>query len=231
MNTAMWGLGKGVGDTLSYKDAKGHEFTVQIVALLAGSVLQGKIIINEADFVARYPDVAGYRYFLVDAPPARATEVGATLTRQLEPRGLALETAQARFAAFSRVQNTYIGIFTVLGGLGVLLGTAGLGVLVARHVFERKGELGLMQALGFRQGALRSMVIGEHSALLLGGMILGVLSALIAVWPSLRSASHELPLGFMSMLLAGIAGAGLLVCASAATLALRGKLLDAVRRE
>ncbi len=231
MNTAMWGLGKGVGDTLSYKDSKGNEFTVQIVALLAGSVLQGKIIINEADFVARYPDVAGYRYFLIDAPPARAAEVGATLTRQLEPRGLALEPAKDRFAAFSRVQNTYIGIFTILGGLGVLLGTAGLGVLVARHVLERKGELGLMQALGFRQGALRGMIIGEHTSLLLGGVLLGVLSALLAVWPSLQSASHELPLGFMSVLLVGIAAFGLLVCAAAATMALRGRLLDAVRRE
>jgi ABC-type antimicrobial peptide transport system permease subunit len=129
------------------------------------------------------------------------------------------------------VQNTYIGIFTVLGGLGVLLGTAGIGVLVARHVLERKGELGLMQAVGFTPGALRNMVIGEHSALLLGGVFLGVLSAALAVWPNLQQSAQGLPIGFLVKLIMGITAFGLAVCAVAAAMALRGRLVDAVRKE
>ena len=231
MNTAMWGLGIGVGDTLSYKDAGGAEFKVKLVGLLAGSVLQGKVIISEKNFLAKLPDAAGYRFFLLDAPVAKAKDVSADLTKQLEQRGLALELANDRFNAFSAVQNTYIGIFTVLGGLGVLLGTAGIGVLVARHVMERRGELGLMQALGFKPSGLLSMIVGEHGALLLAGVILGVISAGLAVWPSLQHSAHDLPLGFMGVLVLAIIVCGLLVCTAAASSAMRGRLLDAVRKE
>ncbi len=229
--TAMWGLGKGVGDKLTYQDSQGRDFDVVIVGLLAGSVLQGKVIVDEAAFLEKHPNAPGYRFFLIDAPPERAEEVSAHLTRQLEQRGLALETARARLEAFLSVQNTYIGIFTVLGGLGVLLGTAGLGVLVARHVLERRGELGLMQALGFRRAALRGMVLGEHALLLAAGLLLGIVCAVVAVWPSVRQSAQDLPWGFLGWLWLAVLLFGLVACAAAVLGAVRGRLLDAIRRE
>ena len=229
--TAMWGLGKGVGDTLDYQDASGNTFQVKIVGLLAGSVLQGKMIITEQAFLAKYPDAAGYRFFLIDAPREQAVEIAAHLTRQLEQRGLALETAKQRLELFMSVQNTYIGIFTVLGGLGVLLGTAGIGVLIARHVLERRGELGLMQALGFQPGSLRLMILGEHSVLLVLGVILGAATAALAVIPQLIGSSGSLPVAFLVELIAGVLIFGLLVCVIAVSSAVRGKLTEALRRE
>jgi len=229
--TAMWGLGKGVGDTLDYQDASGNTFQAQIVGLLAGSVLQGKMIISEQAFLAKYPDTAGYRFFLLDAPRDQSAEVAAHLTRQLEPRGLALEPARQRLDMFLSVQNTYIGIFTVLGGLGVLLGTAGIGVLIARHVLERRGELGLMQALGFRAGALRGMILGEHAVLLVLGVLLGAGTAALAVMPQLIGRVGGLPVVFLSLLVAAVLGFGLVVCVIAVTTAVRDRLTDAIRRE
>lgn len=229
--TAMWGLGKGVGDTLSYTDSQGREFQVKLVGLLAGSVLQGKLIISEQDFLAKYPDTAGYKFFLIDAAANNGQAVLSHLTKQLETRGLALETTTARLEAFSAVQNTYIGIFTVLGGLGVLLGTAGLGVLAARNVLERRGEFGLMQALGFLPAALRRMVLSEHVALLVTGLLLGLVSAAIAVWPNVKQSGGALPWGFLLWLNLGILAFGVFVCWLAARMALSGKLLDAVRKE
>ena len=216
---------------MDYQDSAGNTFQVKIVGLLAGSVLQGKMIISEKDFLSKYPDVAGYRFFLIDAKPEQAAEVSAHLTRQLEQRGLALEPAKQRLELFLSVQNTYIGIFTVLGGLGVLLGTAGIGVLIARHVLERRGELGLMQALGFRVGALRSMIMGEHSVLLVLGVILGVITASLAVLPQLIERGGGLPIGFLGELIGAVLGFGLGVCAVAVSTAVRGRLTDAIRRE
>ena len=231
-NTAMWGLGgKGIGDVIEYQDSQGQAFQVRIAAFVMGSILQGKMIIDEGLFVQKYPDAAGYRTFLIDAPFDRIDEVSAHLTRQLEPRGLALEPAAERLATFNSVQNTYIGIFTILGGLGVLLGTAGLGVLVARHVLERRGELGLMLALGFRRRALRNLVMGEHVALLIAGLIIGLASAILAVWPALSQGSGDLPISFLVSLLALIWIFGYAVCRVAVGTALKSDLLDAIRKE
>lgn len=227
--TAMWGLGKGVGDTIDYTAADGSTFQVKLTGLLAGSVLQGKVIINEASYLAKYPDAAGYRFFLIGSD--KPDQVSAHLTRQLEQRGLALEPAKQRLEAFLAVQNTYIGIFTILGGLGVLLGTAGLGVLVARHVLERKGELGLMQALGFRSGALRTMILGEHATLLVIGVLLGSFTAALAVLPALKQGGGDLPLPFLATLIGGILLLGLVICLLATVLAVRGKLIESIRRE
>lgn len=229
--TAMWGLGKGVGDTVDYQDSSGNTFQVKIVGLVAGSVLQGKMIISEQSFLARYPDAAGYRFFLIDTPREQRDEISAHLTRQLEQRGLALEPARQRLELFLSVQNTYIGIFTVLGGLGVLLGTAGIGVLIARHVLERRGELGLMQALGFKAGSLRFMILGEHAVLLLMGVVLGVLTAALAVIPQLIGSGGGLPIVFLGQLIGAVLGFGLVVCVIAVTTAVRGNLTEAIRRE
>jgi len=92
----------------------------------------------------------------------------------------------------ARCRTLDIGIFTVLGGLGVLLGTAGIGVLVARHVLERRGELGLMQAVGFLPSALQRLIVGEHSALLLGGVVIGTVSAAVAVLAEVSQSPHTI---------------------------------------
>lgn len=229
--TAMWGLGLGIGDALDYQDASGATIQVKLQAMLAGSVLQGKMIISEQAFLASYPDVAGYRTFLIDAPADKIAEVSEHLTRQLEPRGLALESAKTRLETFMSVQNTYIGIFTILGGLGVLLGTAGLGILVARHVLERRGELGLMQALGFQSTSLRRLVLGEHVVLLLIGVLLGVLSALLAVFPTLAQGGSALPVPFLTALIAAIVVFGIVICWISVASAVRGRLIESLRRE
>ena len=58
-------------------------------------------------------------------------------SRALQDAGLELTPAAQRLNEFNAVQNTYLSTFQVLGGLGLLLGSAGLGVVVLRNVLER----------------------------------------------------------------------------------------------
>ena len=68
-------------------------------------------------------------------------------------------------AAFHRVENTYLSTFQALGGLGLLLGTLGLGAVLLRNVMERRKELALLRAVGYRPEHLRTMVIAENAFL------------------------------------------------------------------
>lgn len=226
-----WALGKRVGETLEFRDERGRPFKLRLVGALANSILQGVLVIDEAEFVRRFPSTAGYRFFLVDAPPERRAAVAAELTRGLRDLGVEVTPAARRLAAFNAVQNTYLGTFQVLGGLGLLLGSVGLGVVVMRNVFERRGELALLLAVGFRRRALRVLVVSEHLALLGAGLAVGVLAAGVAVWPAVLAAGTEVPVGSLGALLGAILLNGVVWTALATESALRGELLVALRNE
>jgi len=135
-NTLQWAMQKKLGDVLEVPGERGDKVRVEFSATVDGSVLQGLVIIPERDFVAKFPNTAGYRFFLVDCPREKMDAVREHLTRQLGDRGLELTPAVKRLAEFNEVENTYLSIFQVLGGLGMLLGSAGLGIVVARNVFR-----------------------------------------------------------------------------------------------
>jgi putative ABC transport system permease protein len=230
----QWALGKSLGDTLTYSDERGHQFKIRLVGALANSILQGSLIISENELLQHFPSETGYRFFLIDAPaepngaPAR---VAVTLSRATQDYGMQLVSAWQRLAAFNAVQNTYLNTFQVLGGLGLILGSIGLGVVVLRNVLERRGELALLTAVGFRRRALQWIVLSEHGALLLIGLLIGVLAAFVAVLPTLLSPRGEFPFRSLALTLGVIFVSGALWTWFATLAALRGRLLDALRND
>ena len=227
----QWALGKKVGDTVDYTDEQGRTFKLRLVGALANSVLQGQLIIDEDAFLTRFPNESGYRMFLIDAPSNRVAQVSAALSRGLEDVGLELTPTARRLAQFNAVQNTYLGTFQVLGGLGLLLGAAGLGVVVLRNVLERRAELALLLAVGFRRRSLLRLVLGEHAALLGLGLLVGIGSAAVAVLPALWTPAAQLPMASLAWTLIGVCLVGLLSTWLATWFALRGQLLEALREE
>ncbi len=229
--TITWGLHKKIGDTVDYTDEHGKPFKVRLVGAVANSILQGSLIVAEAALVRRFPGEAGYRMFLVDAPRTDAAAVAAALTRGLRGRGLELTAAADRLNAFNAVQNTFLDTFQVLGGLGLLLGSAGLGVVVLRNVLERRSELALLAAVGFTPRALRRLVIAEHAVLQALGLSLGIVAAVLALLPVLLSPSAQISFLPLTATLGLVFLSGLFWTWAAARLALRGELLPALRNE
>jgi len=230
-NSIQWALGKKIGDTMDYIDEQGRPFKVRLVGAVANSILQGNLIIDEAVFQQRFPGESGYRLFLIDVPPDRAAAVSATLSRALQDVGFELTLAVERLNAFNAVQNTYLGTFQVLGGLGLLLGSAGLGVVVLRNVLERRGELALLVAVGFRRRVLQRLVLSEHAVLLGLGLGIGLIAAAVAVLPAVLSPGAQLPYGSLALTLGLVLVNGLIWTWMATRMALRGELLGALRNE
>ena len=230
-NSIQWALGKSIGDTIDYTDEQGHAFKVRLVGAVANSILQGSLIIDETEFVKRFPSESGYRMFLIDSPTNAASQVSATLSRAMQDAGLELTPAARRLNAFNAVQNTYLGTFQILGGLGLLLGSAGLAVVVLRNILERRGELAVLLAVGFRQRALHRMVLCEHGALLGIGLGLGLTAAAVAVLPALLTPGRTLPLVSLTITIVAVLLNGAIWTWLATRYALRGNLLQALRNE
>jgi ABC-type antimicrobial peptide transport system permease subunit len=230
-NSIQWAMKKKVGDTIDYVDERGQPFKVRIVGAVANSILQGQLLIDEAEFVKRFPGESGYRMFLIDAPSNRVAEVSATLARAMQDVGLELTQTSQRLAQFNAVQNTYLGTFQVLGGLGLLLGSVGLGIVVLRNVLERRGELAVLLAVGFRQPTLQRLLLIENGALLALGLALGIVAAAVAVLPALLSPAAQLPYASLALTLGAVLVNGALWTWAATRFALRGNLLAALRNE
>jgi putative ABC transport system permease protein len=229
--TLQWALQKNLGDTIDYTDERGLRCRVRLVGALENSVLQGSLIISEDAFVEKFPSESGYRMLLIDAPPERADEAAGILSRQMSDVGLAVQTTAARLATFNAVQNTYVAIFQVLGGLGLVLGSIGMGIVVMRNIMERRSELALLRAVGFPVRSLYRMILWEHWLLLAMGLGAGLAAAVLAVWPALRSSGGATPYLLLAALVAAVLASGMLWTLLAIRLALRGPLLTALRNE
>jgi hypothetical protein len=239
-NTATYSLKVGLGDQLMIPDDVDRERTLEVVGLLKNSVLQGKLLVSEANFIELYPEAAGYRFFLIERSeqvPSREANVSAddvetmlesTLAREQDP-GFDATPAAKQLADFLAVQNTYLSTFQSLGALGLLLGTIGLAVVQLRSVIERRGELALMRASGFRRRRLVLMVLGENSVLLLGGLAIGCLAAAVALVPQWGPQAAQFPWQTLITLLAVIAMVGLAAGWLATRTALRAPIVPALR--
>jgi len=229
--TITWAIGKSVGDTLSYMDERGNVFKIKLVGMLTNSIFQGSLIISEDNFIQRFPSEDGYRTFLIDVPLQDSEEVSKTLSRSMQDVGMEITSTAQRLAEFNTVQNTYLSIFQILGGLAMLLGSIGLGVVVLRNVMERRNELALLRAVGFEKRLLQWFVLSEHWLLLILGLISGVIAGLVAVLPALQSAGTEIPYISLILTLFSVVISGMLWIWLSTILALRTPLLSALRNE
>lgn len=224
--SAQWSMKKALGDDFTYTDERGRAFRVRLVATLADSILQGDLLIAESAFQQRYPSASGYRRLLIDAPEERRAEIADELRFALAPLGLELVPSAQRLAAFLAVQNTYLAIFQSLGGLGVLLGSVGLGVVLLRNALERRRELAMLAALGYRRRDVRAMLFAEHALLLALGFGAGAAAALLALLPV-----GGVPVWSALRLLVAIGMNGLVWVFVAAFVAARAPALAGLRAE
>ena len=153
------------------------------------------------------------------------------LEKTLGDYGMAAQLTSRRLESFMAVQNTYLSTFQSLGGLGLLLGTFGLATVQLRNVFERRRELAVMRAAGFRRGQLAGMVLMENAVLLLAGLGAGCLAAVVAILPHLLTGGAGIPLPTLAIILAIVLVVGMAAGMAAVRATLRAPILSALRGE
>ncbi|MDH5399424.1 MAG: FtsX-like permease family protein, partial [Cyclobacteriaceae bacterium] len=227
----QWGLGMAVGDTLVYLDEAGQEMKLKLIGGLANSIFQGNILIDEALFLKHFPSSSGTHVFLVDAATTDREAATEVLARAFRNEGTEITPAADRLAAFNQVENTYLSIFMLLGGLAMIIGTIGLGIVLVRNILDRVQEVGILQAIGFKKRDVMRLIIREHLVLLLLGTLSGTLAAFMAILPSLLSefvtASWHTAVVIIALVLAN----GYVWVALITRRVLRGGVWDGVRGE
>ena len=228
-NSVMWILHSGLGQSIEMETERGEPIELRLVGLLRKSVFQSELVISETNLAEHFPSRTGASYFLFRTPPDEQGRTMQELERTLSGFGFdAVPTAQ-RLQAYQAVENTYLGTFQTLGGLGLLLGTLGLSVVLLRNLLERRGELATMQAIGFWRRALAWLVVAENGLLLAAGVTVGAASALVAVSPHLLGGHALVPWVSLGLTLLLVLAAGTLASLAAVRRVTREDLLPALR--
>lgn len=194
--TMMWVLKKKVGDRITYEDEWGGEFEVEITGALADSVFQGNMIVDEEAFLKLFPSQGGYRLFLADLGRGPDRETAAQEQKRIESakteiqkatadRGSTVTSTKERLEGFHGVENTYIAIFHVLGGLGLILGSAGLGIVTARNLAERRTEFEVLRTIGIPPRVTKGVIFKEVRSFIAWALVIGLIASLVAILPAL----------------------------------------------
>jgi hypothetical protein len=230
-NSMTYVLHLKLGDELTINASNGAPVRLRLVAALSDSIFQGELLMSEKNFLKLFPDQNGYRFFLVDTLPEKASAVTATLEDKLSDYGLDAMSTEEKLAGFHEVENTYLSTFQTLGGLGLLLGTLGLGAVLLRNVLERRRELALMRAVGYRPSHLSLTVIAENILMLGCGLLTGVFCALLAIAPAFIARGGRLSAVSLGLLLLAVLVTGLAASLFAVMAIIRSPLLPALRTE
>jgi putative ABC transport system permease protein len=236
-NTALWALHLGgyIGERFAYQfDQKTVHF--RTVGVLQNTVLQGSLWIGESNFQKVFPEIGGYRQFLVKPSAERSRpedldRIRSALEQAWSDEGLSCASTADILGKLLAVQNTYLSAFQVLGALGLLLGTLGLGVTQLRSALERRSELAAMRAMGFSKNRLIWALSLENGWQLLRGIGVGLGAALLAAAPVLARGQSMSAIQSPLTMLLWVVAIGLLFCVGAAVMAMREPLLQSLRSE
>ena len=227
-NSVNYILHLGLGEHLELIDERGVNRRLVIAGLLSRSVFQSQLIMSERNFLDLFPSHSGFNLFMIETD---SDEAGQALEERFADQGLDATRTADRLAGYLVVENTYLSTFQALGGLGLLLGTLGLAVVMVRNVLERRAELALLQAVGFPAPSISWLVLTENLYLLVFGVLSGVLTASLSVLPHFLSGLADPPWLSVSVTLVSIVLVGLIAGAASITVTLHSPLAPALRRE
>lgn len=245
MTVITWGLQRKIGDTLQFLDEHGDPLLVRLAGGLENSIFQGNLLISNRNFRKAFPSVAGAKEFLAfDVNPAktggetftaaednRLDSLAAVLENVLRDYGLMTMPATTRLASFNTVENTYLTVFMMLGGLGMIIGTIGLGIILRRDIQERRGQLALMRAIGYSRRLIRRMLFVEYLKILVAGMVAGIVPSAVMLIPKMLQPGAKLPVLWIGAIILLIFLSGLLWISVSVKAALKGEILKGLREE
>ncbi len=226
-----WGLIKEVGDTLIYLNEKGEELKIVLIGGLNASIFQGNLLISDKHFNKHFPSVSGANIMLIDSKTENQSEIADLLNSLLRNFGINLTSTSERLSQFYSVTNTYLTVFMILGGLGIIIGTLGLGIVLTRNIIERRNEIALLSAIGYKRKRIFKLILMENIYLLVFGISIGIFSALIGILPSLLSSSFNIPGFFIIVIVLIVIANGLIWIYIPARNALKSNLVISLRNE
>ncbi|MBA7700847.1 hypothetical protein ES703_109572 [subsurface metagenome] len=101
-------------------------------------------------------------------------ELAKSLEKGFLENGMNTEVMAEEVKNYGKINEMFMNLMMAFMALGLIVGIAALGVIAARSVVERRQQIGMLRAIGFRQRMVQFSFLLESSFISLMGIGLGV---------------------------------------------------------
>jgi putative ABC transport system permease protein len=116
------------------------------------------------------------------APGVDPEDTAAALESAFLENGLEAQSIQEVVDDTIAANMTFNRLIQGFMGLGLIVGVAALGVISARAVVERRQQIGVMRAIGFRREMVQAAFLLESSFVALTAIVVGTALGLLLAW-------------------------------------------------
>jgi len=167
--------------TVNLVNKEGEPTEKRVIGLMNQSAVNGLFMSKET--VSSDFDIASNTLFFFSVKEGvDSDQLARELERELVQFGFQPIVIETILREMLAAQFMFFDLFSGYMGLGLVVGIAGLGIISLRAVHERRLEIGMMRAIGFKRRMIRYVFLIENSFITIAGIILGSLLGIGVGW-------------------------------------------------
>ena len=187
-----------VGETVTLQSPSGATADVRVAGTTRnGWLVNSWLFISDDMTNDLWTNVRPISRYFVDTSEGLEESVAAEIQGRWPEQGVEASTVRSRADDELEAQEGFLQMLQGYLGLGLLIGIAGLGVVLIRAVRERRRELGMLAAIGVPVKQTQRAFLIEASFIGIQGVLLGIGLGLVSAWQILtRTTAFEEGLSF-----------------------------------
>jgi putative ABC transport system permease protein len=130
-------------------------------------------------------------HYFDTAPGVDPRQAAAGLESAFLASGLEAESIEEVVEEAIAASRTFGRLIEAFMALGLVVGVAALGVISARAVVERRQQIGVLRAIGFRRRMVQAVFLLESSFLALTAIVVGTALGLLLAWNIVRDSRQQ----------------------------------------
>jgi len=189
-------LSLNIGDVIKIKDKNDELIEKKIIGILDTTIITGIYSYNV--YVEQEFGINTSSVFLFSVKSGENVD---DIAKQIESAFLinGMQTIVVKTVVLSIIStlNQFFYLFDAFMALGLIIGIAGLGIITIRSVHERRQEIGMMRAIGFKKKMVLSSFVIETSTIAIIGILVGTILGIFTGYIIWRDSFSELGFDFM----------------------------------
>lgn len=175
------GFGREVGEVITIQSIDGKNHTKTIIGFTEQFGISAVFMYNESareEFGVTEKTIHLFKLDGVDDKDGFSNDLRRSMLKYMMYTVIIEEIVRD----FLKVQNAFFDLFNAFLSLGLVVGIVGLGIVTLRSVYERRHEIGMMRAIGFKKRTVIWSFIGESAFIAGSGLTIGTLLGIVLGW-------------------------------------------------